>query len=155
MEVNQLSTEKRSELLHGFSLNERSNGKAPQWADVSHAPAWVQQRCLEVRLAQFEKRSVSAVAERAYQHAAEVRSLLPRSSKPVKTVPPPVLNVDAENRKRLEALGLRIAAEKRRDDLRRKMYPTAEEREHERLQKQTREQLAEIQKLGREILGEE
>lgn len=58
--------------------------------------------------------------------------------------------IDAENRRTLAALGNRIAQEKRRDDLRRRLYPTPAEQEQDRV----RENLAEARRIGRELLGE-
>jgi hypothetical protein len=66
----------------------------------------------------------------------------------------PSAEEDAENRRTLAALGNRIAQEKRRDDLRRRLYPTREELEQERNAKRVRENLAEARRIGRELLGE-
>lgn len=105
MEVNQLSTDKRAELLQGYSLNARAAGKAPNWGDVSSAPSWVQSRCLEVRLAASEKRSISPVAERQYQREAETRSLTSIAKGAVKKIVAPFFNkVDADNRRKLAAI---------------------------------------------------
>lgn len=62
---------------------------------------------------------------------------------------------DEANRRTVAALGRRIAAEKRRDDLRRRLYPTKQELEQEREAKRHRENLAAARRLGRELLGEE
>src|SRR5947208_1737352 len=104
MEVSQLSTEKRAELLQGYSLNARAAGKAPNWADVSSAPAWVQRHVLEHRLAASEKRPVSAAYKREYQQAAEKRSLLSLAKGAVKKIVAPFRApsaIDAANRNRL------------------------------------------------------
>ncbi len=71
--------------------------------------------------------------------------------KPVRSIVP-VLSVDEANRRTVEALGRRIAAEARRDELRRRLYPTSEELEQEREAKRHRENLAAAQRLGRELL---
>ena len=60
-------------------------------------------------------------------------------------------SVDERNRRTVEALGRRIEAEKRRDDLRRRMYPTPEELEQDR----HRARLTDIQHMARVLLDGE
>jgi hypothetical protein len=67
----------------------------------------------------------------------------------------PLLSVDDANRRTLAALSNRIAQEKRRDDLRRRLYPTSAEMEQDRLAASHRARLARIKVLGAEILGDE
>jgi len=60
-------------------------------------------------------------------------------STPATRLPVPMLSVDAANRRMVVALGERIKQEKRRDDLRRRLYPTPAEQEQDREAKRLRD----------------
>jgi uncharacterized protein len=113
------------------------------------------QQCIVRTLKDVDLKDVSVVCSPAYpQTSVDARSLAHYTgsrSTPVRSL----LSVDAENRRLVAAIGRRLAQEKRRDDLRRRLYPTPQELEQERLEQRCRVTLARIKALGEEILGDE
>jgi hypothetical protein len=93
--------------------------------------------------------------EALFVELRDLRSVRRAPALPVKrttTLPVPMQrheSVDERNRRTLAALGERIAAEKRRDELRRRLYPTPEEQAEDR---RTEFYAAETRRLNRELL---
>jgi hypothetical protein len=101
METRDLSPQRRNDLLAGFPLDKRSAGLAPQWADVSQAPVWVQDGCLEIRLAASEKRSLTPATQARLNRNAEMRSGTPAVRHAVR---PPLIFTEDQALKRLLAI---------------------------------------------------
>lgn len=64
-------------------------------------------------------------------------------------------SIDEANRKLVLAIGNRIFQEKRRDDLRRRLYPTKAEQAEDRARAKFLYENAEVKRIARELLGDE